>query len=144
MRSLIPPKDQGCASAEKYPQELRERAMLLVQKARERNPSLPLNAAVVRIGTRVGVNADTLRGWVKEADIDAGHRPGTSADDAKRIKDLEHGVKELKRELDPRRLHGTLGMLTPVEFETPTTRSSPERSNPYETGRKPGTVQFIS
>lgn len=34
-------------------------------------------AAVVRIGSRVGVNADTLRGWCKRADIDAGKRPGT-------------------------------------------------------------------
>ncbi|SCG57960.1 hypothetical protein GA0070609_3388 [Micromonospora echinaurantiaca] len=45
----------------KYPQELRERAMRLVQEAREQDPELSLNAAVVRIGQRTGVNADTLR-----------------------------------------------------------------------------------
>jgi transposase len=71
--------------------------MRLVHEAREQDPALSVNAAVVRIGTRVGVNADTLRGWVKQADIDAGRRPGTTSDDAKRIKDLEHEVKELKR-----------------------------------------------
>jgi transposase-like protein len=38
-----------------------------------------------------------LRGWVKQADIDAGKRPGTTTDDARRIKDLEREVKELKR-----------------------------------------------
>ena len=81
----------------KYPQELRERAMRLVQEAREQDSELSVNAAVVRIGARVGVNADTLRGWVKQADVDAGRRPGTSTDDAKRIKDLEHEVRELKR-----------------------------------------------
>ena len=58
----------------KYPQELRERAVRLVHEAREQDPGLSVNAAVVRIGTRVGVNADTLRGWVKQADIDAGRR----------------------------------------------------------------------
>jgi transposase-like protein len=81
----------------KYPQELRERAMRLVQEARQEDPELSLNAAVVRIGQRTGVNADTLRGWCKQADIDAGKRPGTTTDDAKKIKDLEAEVRELKR-----------------------------------------------
>ena len=58
----------------KYPQELRERAIRLVQEAREEDAQLPVTAAVMRIGTRVGVNPDTLRGWVKQADIDVGRR----------------------------------------------------------------------
>jgi transposase len=81
----------------KYPQELRERAMRLVHEAREQDPELSLNAAVVRIGQRVGVNSDTLRGWCKQADIDAGRRPGTTTEDSKRIKELEREVQELKR-----------------------------------------------
>jgi len=56
-----------------------------------------LNAAVVRIGQRVGVNPDTLRGWCKQAAIDAGERPGTTTNDAQRIKVLEAEVRELKR-----------------------------------------------
>ena len=80
----------------KYPQELRERAMRLVAEARREDPELSLNAAVVRIGQRVGVNADTLRGWCKQAEIDAGQRPGTTSD-ATRIKALEAEVRELKR-----------------------------------------------
>ena len=81
----------------KYPQELRERAVRLVVEAREQEPGLSLNAAVVRIGPRVGVNKDTLRGWVKQADIDAGRRLGTTTTEAKTIKDLEREVRELKR-----------------------------------------------
>ncbi len=81
----------------KYPQELRERAMRLVQEAREQDPGLSLNQAVIRIGQRTGVNADTLRGWCKQADIDAGRRPGTTTDEAKRIRELEAEVRELKR-----------------------------------------------
>ena len=61
-----------------YPPELRERAMRLVAEARQEDPELSLNAAVVRIGQRVGVNSDTLRGWCKQAAIDAGERPGTT------------------------------------------------------------------
>ena len=71
--------------------------MRLVQEARQEDPQLSVTAAVARIGTRVGVNADTLRGWCKQADIDAGRRPGTTTDEAKRIKELEHEVRELKR-----------------------------------------------
>jgi transposase len=85
------------AAPRKYPQELRERAMRLVTEARAEDPELSLNAAVVRIGGRVGVNADTLRGWCKQADIDAGKRPGRSTDEVKQIRELEQEVRELKR-----------------------------------------------
>jgi transposase len=81
----------------KYPQELRERAMRLVAEARREDPELSLNAAVVRVGTRVGVNPDTLRGWCKQAAIDAGERPGTTTGDAAKIKQLEAENRELKR-----------------------------------------------
>jgi transposase-like protein len=51
----------------------------------------------VRIGQRVGVNSDTLRGWCKQADIDTGRRPGTTTEDSQRIRELEREVQELKR-----------------------------------------------
>lgn len=73
----------------KCPPELRERAQRLVVEAREQEPNLSLNQAVLRIGPRVGVNPDTLRGWVKQADIDAGRRPGTTTTDGSRLKELE-------------------------------------------------------
>jgi transposase-like protein len=88
---------QIVSAPRKYPQELRERAMRLVAEARKEDRELSLNAAVVRVGTRVGVNADTLRGWCKQAAIDAGERPGTSTGDAAKIKQLEAENRELKR-----------------------------------------------
>jgi transposase len=81
----------------KYPDELRERAVRLVIEARDQEPGLSLNAAVKRIGPRVGVNPDTLRGWCKQADIDAGRRPGVTTVDAASIKQLQQEVRELKR-----------------------------------------------
>jgi len=81
----------------KYPPELRERAQRLVREAREQEPDLSVNAAVIRIGQRVGVNPDTLRGWVKQAAIDAGTRPGTTTADAASIRGLQAEVRELKR-----------------------------------------------
>jgi transposase len=46
----------------KYTNEVRERAIRLVAEARQGEPELWLTAAVNRIGPRVGVNVDTLRG----------------------------------------------------------------------------------
>ncbi len=80
-----------------YPNELRRRAIRLVVETREQEPELSLTAAVKRIGPRVGVNVDTLRGWCKQADIDAGRTPGTTTSDASRIKELEQENRELKR-----------------------------------------------
>jgi transposase-like protein len=66
-------------------------------EAREQDPELSLNAAVVRIGPRVGVKTDTLRGWCRQTAIDRGERGGTTSSDAKRIKELEREIHELKR-----------------------------------------------
>ena len=84
----------------KYPPELRERAQRLVVEAREEEPTLSLNAAVHRIGPRVGVVPDTLRSWCTQAEIDSGRRPGVTTDDKARIKKLEQEVRELKRAND--------------------------------------------
>lgn len=81
----------------KYPQELRERAVRLVREAMVEEPSLTKNGAVRRIGPRVGVVPDTLRGWVDRDDVDAGRRPGTTSQDAARIKDLEKELRDMKR-----------------------------------------------
>ena len=81
----------------KYPNELRERAVRLVAEAREQEPGLSLHAAVKRIGPRVGINVDTLRGWCKQADVDAGKAAGTTTTDAARLRELEREVRELKR-----------------------------------------------
>jgi transposase len=81
----------------KYPNELRERAQRLVAEAMAEDSTLSMNAAVKRIGPRVGVNADTLRGWVKQADIDTGRRVGTTTSDAAQLKALQAEVRELKR-----------------------------------------------
>lgn len=81
----------------KYPDELRERAVRLVLEARSEDDTLSLNAAVQRIGPRVGVNPDTLRTWAKQAEIDTGRRPGTTTSEAAELKALRQEVKELKR-----------------------------------------------
>ena len=81
----------------KYPQELRDRSIRMVREAMAEDPDLSMNQVVHRIGGRVGVVPDTLRGWVKQARIDAGETARTTTSDAARIKALEAENRELKR-----------------------------------------------
>ena len=46
----------------------------------------------------MGVVSDTLRGWVRRAEIDEGRRLGTTSSDGASIKVLQAEVRELKRE----------------------------------------------
>lgn len=55
---------------------------------------------VPRIAKQLGVGAESLRGWLKQADIDAGNRPGTSRADSARIAELEREVRDLRRAND--------------------------------------------
>ncbi len=58
----------------KYPDELRERAVRLVfDIAREDGD---ITAAGRRVSEELGINRDTLRGWVRRAQIDSGKKPG--------------------------------------------------------------------
>ena len=51
-----------------------------------------------RIGEELGVHPEALRTWVKKAQIDQGTRPGTTTDEAQRIKELDKEVRELREE----------------------------------------------
>jgi len=82
----------------KFSPEVRERAVRMVQEHRGEYPSTW--AAVESIAPKIGCVPQTLLEWVKRAEVDAGTRPGTTTEEAKRIKELEREVKELKRAND--------------------------------------------
>jgi transposase len=83
------------AAPRKFPDELRERAVRLVADVLDDAGSV--TAACTRVGEQLGINRDTLRGWVKQAQVDAGRRPGVSTADAARVKALERENAELRR-----------------------------------------------
>ncbi|STY67584.1 Uncharacterised protein [Micrococcus luteus] len=64
------------AAPKKYPDELRERATRLAVEARQDRARRA--GALQRIGEQLGINPETLRGWVKQAEIDAGQAPGVT------------------------------------------------------------------
>jgi transposase len=55
------------------------------------------SGAVTRIGEQLGINPETLRGWVSQAEIDAGSRAGTTTSDGQRMVELERENRELRR-----------------------------------------------
>src|SRR3954467_8500179 len=74
----------------KYNDELRERATRLVVEAR-RDPASAVGA-IRRIAEQLGVHPEALRWWVKQAETDAGQRPGVVSSDAERIAALERRI----------------------------------------------------
>ncbi len=86
------------AAPRKYPEELRDRAIKMAVDLR-RDPATR-SGALRRVGDQLGINPETLRNWVQEAEIDAGERGGTTSAEARRIAELEREVKELRRAND--------------------------------------------
>jgi transposase len=76
----------------KYPSELHERPVRVVLEGRE-DRTYRRTRRCNRSVSGVGVNPETLRGWVKQPDIDAGRRPGPTSN-AKRIKELNQGADQ--------------------------------------------------
>src|SRR6266536_6544528 len=79
----------------KYPDEVRERAVRMVFQIREESGQQ--QGAIARVADRLVVNRETLRNWVKQAEIDSGKRAGISTADAQRIAELERENRELRR-----------------------------------------------
>jgi transposase len=55
------------------------------------------HGVVTRVGLQLGIGSETLRHWVKQAEIDGGQRAGVTTDDRQRIAELEKENRELRR-----------------------------------------------
>ena len=83
-------------SSNRYPPELRERAVRLVAEARPAHPTEW--AAIGAVAAKLGIgSAETLRKWVRRAEIDAGRRPGVSSEESAEVRRLRAEVRELRR-----------------------------------------------
>ena len=79
----------------KYSPELRERAVRMVFDHAGEYPSQW--AAMRSIAEKLGCTTEALRRWVRQAERDAGKRPGLTTDERQRLKQLERENFELKR-----------------------------------------------
>lgn len=79
----------------RYSPEVRERAVRMVLDHQSDYASQW--QAVVSIAAKFGCTAESLRRWVRQTEVDAGRRGGTTTDAQSRIKELEREVRELRR-----------------------------------------------
>jgi transposase len=79
----------------RHPRELRERAVRMVFEHQHEHPSQW--AAICSIAAKFGISHETLRHWVRRAEVDDGSRPGLTSEERERLKTLEREVRELRR-----------------------------------------------
>ena len=83
------------STSTRYPREMRDRAVRMVlDHEREYGSQW---AAISSISAKLGMTPETLRRWVREAEVDAGQRPGLTSKERARIRELERENRELRR-----------------------------------------------
>ena len=79
----------------RYTREQKDQAVRLVRQLRAETGQR--HGAVRRVADQLGYGVESVRQWVKQADIDDGDAPGTTTEDAARILRLEQENRELRR-----------------------------------------------
>ena len=79
----------------RFSPEVRERAVRLVHQHQGNHASQW--AAISSIAAKIGCTAETLRGWLRQAERDSGQRAGTTSDERDRLRALERENRELRQ-----------------------------------------------
>lgn len=82
----------------RYSPEFKERAVRMVRQLTAETGQR--QGTIQRVAGQLGCGVESLRSWVRQADIDAGEAPGTTSEEAQRIKALEQENRELRRAND--------------------------------------------
>jgi transposase len=82
-------------SQKRYPPELRERAVRMVLETIEQTGER--FGVITRVARQLGIGSESLRGWVRQAEVDGGSRPGVTTEERRRIAELERDNRELRR-----------------------------------------------
>ena len=85
----------GKPSTRRYSQAEKDRAVRAVRQLRKELGTD--HGTIKRVADQLGIGVESLRSWVKQAEIDAGVKPGVTSEEAARIMALEEENRELKR-----------------------------------------------
>lgn len=88
----------GAATTKRYTPEEKARAVRLVRQLRKELGTK--HGTIQRVAEQIGCGVESLRTWVKQADIDDGVEAGSTTVEQRRIKDLEQENRELRRAND--------------------------------------------
>ena len=84
----------GKPTTRRYSDEEKAQAVRLVRQLRAELGTE--HGTVQRVAVQLGYGTESVRSWVRQADIDDGAKPGVTTAEAERIKSLEQEVKELR------------------------------------------------
>jgi len=85
----------GKPSTRRYSQAEKDRAVRAVRQLRKELGTD--HGTIKRVADQLGIGVESLRSWVKQAEIDDGVKPGVTSEEAAKIKELEQELKELRR-----------------------------------------------
>jgi transposase-like protein len=91
------PKDTtpGRRTMRRYSPEEKDGAVRMVRALRAELGTE--HGTVHRVALQLGYGTESVRSWVRRADIDQGLTPGTMTRESVKIRDLEQEVRELRR-----------------------------------------------
>ncbi len=82
----------------KYNQDTRAKAIRLVREHAGDYPSE--YAAITAVSRRLGMSAETLRKWIRQAQVDEGSAPGLSSSESAEIRELRRKNRELEQTIE--------------------------------------------
>ena len=83
-------------AAKNYPRELKDRAMVMVREVRPDYPSE--YAAIEAVAAKLAIGTpETLRKWIRQAEIDSGARQGVTSEESAEVRKLRAENRELRR-----------------------------------------------
>ena len=85
----------GRPTTRRYTDAEKAQAVRLVRQLRRELKTE--HGTIQRVATQLGYGVESVRSWVRQADIDDGLAAGTTSEEAARIKALEQENRELRR-----------------------------------------------
>jgi transposase len=86
------------AMPSKYDENTKARAVRLVREHHDDYDSEW--AAMKAIAGRLGMNPETLRKWVRQAEVDAGEAAGISSEEGRELRELRRKTRELEATIE--------------------------------------------
>ena len=88
-------ESSGKPQSRRYTPAEKEQAVRMVRALRAELGTS--QGTVKRVAAQLGYGVESVRGWVKQAEVDAGETPGVSSTEQARIVELEQELREVNR-----------------------------------------------